>query len=66
MAEEKKRKQALSKEMRLQKQQPPKRKLKAKKRMTHMETRMTKTMKERKAIKAMIWPTSPLKLMMAF
>jgi cellobiose-specific phosphotransferase system component IIA len=64
MVEEKKRK-AVSKEMLLQKQQP-KRKVKATRTMIHMEMRMTKTMKERKAIKAMIWHTSPLKLMMAF
>lgn len=56
---------AVKKEMLLQKQQP-KRKVKATKTMIHMETRTTKTMKERKAIKAMIWHTSPLKLMMVF
>lgn len=56
---------AVRKEMLLQKQQP-KRKVKATKTTIHMETRMTKTMKERKAIKAMIWHISPLKLMMVF
>lgn len=61
----KKKRKAVSKEMLLQKQQP-KRKVKATKTMIHMETRMTKTMKERKAIKAMIWHISPLKLMMVF
>lgn len=63
MAEKTKRK-AVSKEMLLQKQQP-KRKVKATKTMIHMETRMTKTKKE-KATKAMIWHISPLKLMMVF
>jgi len=56
---------AVRKEMLLQKQQP-KRKVKATKTMIHMEMRMTKTMKEREAIKAMIWHISPLKLMMVF
>jgi hypothetical protein len=60
----KKKRKAVSKEMLLQKQQP-KRKVKATKTMIHMETRMTKTKKE-KAIKAMIWHISPLKLMMVF